>query len=40
MDAVDAAVLKMKADGRLAALQQKWFKTTFETPERVTSPAV
>ena len=40
MDAVDAAVLRMKADGRLAALQQKWFKTTFETPERVTSPAV
>ncbi len=40
MDAVDAAVLKIKSDGRLAALQQKWFKTTFETPERVTNPAV
>lgn len=40
MDAVDAVVLKMKSDGRLAALQQKWFKTTFVTPERVTNPAV
>ncbi len=40
MDAVDAALLKMKSDGRLAALQQKWFKTTFDTPERVTTPSV
>jgi len=40
MDAVDAVVLRMRSDGRLATLQQKWFKTTFETPERVASPAV
>ncbi len=40
MDAVDAALLKIKADGRLAALQQKWFKTTFQTPDRVTNPSV
>jgi len=40
MDAVDAVILKMKSDGRLAKLQQKWFKTTFETPDRVTNPAV
>ena len=40
MDAVDAAILKMKSDGRLAKLQEKWFKTTFETPDRVTNPAV
>ncbi len=40
MDAVDAVILKMKSDGRLAKLQEKWFKTTFNTPDRVTTPAV
>ncbi|GAC1345561.1 MAG: transporter substrate-binding domain-containing protein [Acetobacteraceae bacterium] len=40
MDAVDGIILKMKTDGRLAKLQQKWFKTTFETPDRVTNPSV
>ena len=40
MDAVDAIILKMKSDGRLAQLQQKWFKTTFTTPDKVTDPAV
>jgi len=40
MDAVDAAILKMKKDGRLAALQKKWFGDTFDTPDKVTDPAV
>ncbi|HYZ64948.1 MAG TPA: transporter substrate-binding domain-containing protein [Acetobacteraceae bacterium] len=40
MDTVDAEILKMKADGRLAKLQEKWFKTTFETPDRVSNPGV
>lgn len=40
MDAVDAAILKMKKDGRLAALQKKWFGDTFDTPEKITDPAV
>lgn len=40
LDAIDAGILKLKADGRLAMLQQRWFKTTFDTPERVTNPAV
>lgn len=40
MDAVDAAILKMKQDGRLAALQKKWFGDTFETPDKVTEPAL
>ncbi|MFQ8430146.1 transporter substrate-binding domain-containing protein [Amaricoccus sp. W119] len=39
MDAIDAAILKMKADGRLAALQEKWFGVTFETPDTVTEAA-
>ncbi len=40
MDAVQAAILKMKADGRLAAIQKKWFGESFETPNAVTEPAV
>ena len=40
MDAVDAAILKMRADGRLAVAQKKWFGQSFETPEKVTDPAV
>ena len=40
MDAVDAAILKIKADGRLAKLQQTWFGTTFDTPDRIDEPAV
>ncbi len=38
MDAVQAAMLKIKADGRLAKLQQKWFGATFDTPDAVTTP--
>ena len=40
MDAVDAAILKMKKDGRLGTLQKKWFGQTFETPDTVTEPGV
>ena len=40
MDAVDTAILKMKKDGRLAALQKKWFGQAFETPDTVTEPSV
>lgn len=39
MDAIDAAILKMKADGRLAAMQKKWFGIAFDTPDSVTDPA-
>ncbi len=39
-DAVQAAMLKIKADGRLAALQKKWFGATFDTPDAVTEPAL
>ena len=39
-DAVEAAILKMKADGRLAALQVKWFGASFDTPDAVTDPAL
>ena len=38
MDAVDAAILKIKADGRLAKLQTKWFGQPFDTPDAVTAP--
>lgn len=35
MDAIDAAMLKIKADGRLAEIQKKWFGASFETPDYV-----
>ena len=40
MDAVDAALVKMKNDGRMGKLQQKWFGVTFDTPDAVTSPNI
>ena len=39
-DAVQAAILKIKADGRLAAMQKKWFGAAFETPDAVPVPAL
>ncbi|QJP13516.1 transporter substrate-binding domain-containing protein [Starkeya sp. ORNL1] len=36
MDAIDAAIIKTKHDGRLAALQKKWFGTEMKTPDLVT----
>ncbi|MGV8935512.1 MAG: transporter substrate-binding domain-containing protein [Allorhizobium sp.] len=40
IDAVDAALLKMKADGRMAKLQEKWFGASFDTPDYVKEPAI
>ena len=39
MDAVQADILKMKTDGRLAAMQKKWFGDSFDTPDAVTEPS-
>ncbi|MDO1582929.1 transporter substrate-binding domain-containing protein [Rhizobium oryzicola] len=39
VDAIDAALLKMKADGRMAKLQEKWFGQKFDTPDAVKDPA-
>ena len=38
MDAVQGAMLKIKGDGRMAAIQKKWFGTTFDTPDSVPTP--
>ena len=38
MDAVQGAMLKIKADGRMATIQKKWFGTTFDTPDAVPTP--
>jgi polar amino acid transport system substrate-binding protein len=38
MDAVQGAMLKIKADGRMATIQKKWFGTTFDTPDSVPTP--
>jgi polar amino acid transport system substrate-binding protein len=38
MDAVQGALLKIKADGRMAIIQKKWFGTTFDTPDAAPAP--
>jgi len=40
MDAVQAAMLKIKVDGRLATIQKKWFGDSFDTPDAVADPAL
>lgn len=40
MDAIEAAMLKIKNDGRLAEIQKKWFGAEFDTPDLVTDPAL
>jgi polar amino acid transport system substrate-binding protein len=40
LDAIDASILKMRADGRLAAMQTKWFGQSFDTPDHVPTPTV
>lgn len=40
MDAIDEALLKMKKDGRMAKLQEKWFGVAFETPDTITDPGI
>jgi polar amino acid transport system substrate-binding protein len=40
MDAVDGLILKMKKDGRLGAMQKKWFGVVFDTPDQVPTPNV
>ena len=40
LDAVQAAIVKIKQDGRMAALQEKWFGAAFETPDEVPDPAL
>jgi polar amino acid transport system substrate-binding protein len=39
MDAIDQALLKMKQDGRLAAIEKKWFGIVFDTPDSVSEPS-
>ncbi|MBW9091152.1 transporter substrate-binding domain-containing protein [Rhizobium wenxiniae] len=39
LDYIDTEILAMKKDGRLAKLQEKWFGTTFDTPDSVPDPA-
>ncbi|WP_138470481.1 transporter substrate-binding domain-containing protein [Poseidonocella sp. HB161398] len=40
MDKIDEILLAMRADGRMEALQEKWFGTTFDMPEYVTEPNI
>ena len=34
LDAVDAAMVKMEKDGRMAAIQKKWFGTAMDVPSK------
>jgi polar amino acid transport system substrate-binding protein len=38
MDAVDAAIVKMHKDGRLAAIEKKWFGLVMDTPDTIPTP--
>lgn len=40
MDAVDAALLKIKKDGRTGKMQEKWFGQAFDTPDSVPEPNI
>tara|TARA_R110002020_G_scaffold64925_8_gene171864 strand:+ start:4433 stop:5260 length:828 start_codon:yes stop_codon:yes gene_type:complete len=35
MDAIDAALAAIKADGRMGEIQKKWFGVEFDTPEKI-----
>ncbi|MDE1156676.1 MAG: transporter substrate-binding domain-containing protein [Neorhizobium sp.] len=39
VDYVNEETIKMKKDGRLGKLQEKWFGTKFDTPDAITDPA-
>ena len=38
--AVNAAILKIKKDGRMAKIQQTWFKNTMDLPDTTPEPTV
>ncbi len=38
-EAVQTAMLKIKADGRLAEVQKKWFGASFDTPDTAPEPS-
>ena len=38
MDAIDAAIVKIEQDGRMAELQKKWFGTTMDLPPTLPEP--
>lgn len=39
VDYVNEETIKMKKDGRLGKMQEKWFGTKFDTPDAVTDPS-
>ena len=40
LDAVNAALLKIKSDGRMGEMQKKWFGQSFDTPDEAPTPKV
>jgi polar amino acid transport system substrate-binding protein len=40
MDAINAAILKVEADGTMAKIQKQWFGTTMDLPKTVPEPTI
>jgi polar amino acid transport system substrate-binding protein len=40
IEAVNAALVKMQEDGRMAAIQKKWFGKQSELPKTVPEPLI
>jgi polar amino acid transport system substrate-binding protein len=40
VDAINAAILKVEADGTMAKIQKKWFGQTMELPKTVPEPTI
>ena len=40
IDAINAAILKVEADGQMAEIQKKWFGQTMDLPKTVPEPAI
>jgi|SRR5271166_163457 len=40
VDAVNTAILKVSADGRMAEMQKRWFGQTMELPKTVPAPTI
>jgi polar amino acid transport system substrate-binding protein len=40
MDAINAAILKVEADGTMAQIQKKWFGQTTDLPKTVPEPSI
>ena len=40
MDAINAAIVKVEADGTMAKIQKTWFGQTMDLPKTVPEPSI